>query len=87
MSAGTVSTAREPSVRVGLDVDGLGEARAKANVAFDMFLDLDDKNASSATAAAYEIMIWIGQVGKPYPLGFDEKNSACYTQQLGSFNL
>lgn len=52
-----------------------------------MFMDPDSDNAASATAAKYEMMIWIGQVGKPQPLGFDSGNATCYTQQLGSLNL
>lgn len=87
MSAGTISTARNVSARIGVDASGLDGAAAKANVAFDMFLDLDDKNATSAVDAAYEMMIWIGTVGGPYPLGFDDTNATCYTQQLGSYNL
>lgn len=87
MSAGTISTARSPAARIGLDANGLTDVEAKANVAFDMFLDPDEDKANSATAAMYEIMIWIGQVGDPYPLGFDSENATCYTQQLGSFNL
>lgn len=94
MSAGTISTARQPAglggaarVGGGLDAGGLDDVGAKANVAFDMFLDPDDDDAQSATAAMYEMMVWIGQVGRPYPLGFDSDNATCYTQQLGSLNL
>lgn len=87
MSAGTISTARTPSARVGLDASGLKDVGAKANVAFDMFLDPDPENSESATDAAYEIMVWIGRVGSPLPLGYDSKNATCYTQQLGPFNL
>lgn len=50
-------------------------------------MDPDKDNATSATAAKYEMMVWIGQVGKPQPLGFNSENATCYTQQLGSLNL
>lgn len=76
-----------PLDRVGMDDDSVGSAKAKCNVAFDLFLDLDPDNASSAVNADYEIMVWIGRVGDPYPLGYSSKNATCYTQQLGSFNL
>lgn len=39
MTAGAISTVRNPSSRVGLDTSGLRHVGAKANVAFDMFLD------------------------------------------------
>lgn len=87
MSAGTVTKARVQSSANGVDTSGLNDVGAVANVAFDMFLDPDETNSTSATAAMYEMMIWIGKVGDPYPLGYDEKNATCYTQQLGSYNL
>lgn len=90
MSAGTKSTAHSPSAargRTGLDVGGLRGVGTKANVAYDMFLDADPARAASATTARYEVMVWIGQVGDPYPLGFDSENATCYTQQLGALNL
>lgn len=87
MSAGTKSTAFNPSARIGLDVSALNGVGTKANVAYDMFLDPDEEKSTSATTAMYEVMIWIGQIGNPYPLGFDSENATCYTQQLGSFNL
>lgn len=87
MSAGTLTKALVQSSKSGVDTSGLNDVGAMANVAFDMFMDLDATNSTSATAAMYEMMIWIGKVGGPYPLGYDEKNATCYTQQLGSYNL
>lgn len=87
MSAGTISKAQSSSAYNGVDQDGLENIEAKANVAFDMFLDEDEKMSKSATDASVEIMIWIARVGQPYPLGFDSENATCYTQQLGAFNL
>ncbi|KUI57551.1 Endoglucanase cel12A [Cytospora mali] len=86
-SPGSISTANDPSRRVGLDASGLNDVGAIANIAFDMFMDPDEANATSATAAKFEMMIWIGQIGQPHPLGFDSENATCYTQQLGSFNF
>lgn len=87
MSAGTIRKARLQSSATGVDTSGLNDLGAVANVAFDMFLDPDATNSTSAIAAQYEMMVWIGKVGDPYPLGYDEKNATCYTQQLGSYNL
>lgn len=69
------------------DANGLDDVGAKANIAFDIFMDSDKQKAASATEAKYEMMIWIGQVGDPEPIGFKSDNATCYTQQLGSFNL
>lgn len=87
MSAGTIRKAKVQSSAEGVDRSGLNDLGAVANVAFDMFLDPDLTNSTSAIAAQYEMMVWIGRVGNPYPLGYDEKNATCYTQQLGSYNL
>lgn len=87
MSAGTISKAQSSSAYNGVDHDGLGNIGAKANVAFDMFLDEDEEKSKSATDASIEIMIWIARIGQPYPLGYDSKDATCYTQQLGDFNL
>lgn len=86
-SPGTISTADEAGRLHGLDASGLNDVGAKANIAFDMFMDPDPDKATSATAAKYEMMIWIGRVGTPRPLGFDSDNATCYNQQLGSLNL
>lgn len=87
MSAGTISTAQGPLARIGVDSSGLSNVATKANVAFDLFLDHDGEKSTSALDAGYEIMVWIGRVGQPYPLGYDSNNAVCYTQQLGSLNL
>lgn len=84
---GTVSKAGRAGRLDAFDANGLNDVGTKANIAFDMFMDPDPDNATSATAAKYEMMVWIGQVGNPEPLGFNSKNATCYTQQLGSLNL
>lgn len=86
-SPGSISTAADPSRRVGLDATGLNDVGAIANIAFDMFLDPNPAKSTSATQANYEMMVWIGKIGEPQPLGFDSENATCYTQQLGSYNL
>lgn len=43
------------------------------NVVYDMFIDEDATTSGSTTDAKYEIMIWIGAFGQPWPLGA-EKN-------------
>lgn len=84
---GTISKAEGARRLDALDADGLNDVQTKANIAFDIFMDPDKDNSTSATAAKYEMMIWIGQIGEPQPLGFDAENATCYTQQLGSLNL
>ncbi|KAI7777524.1 hypothetical protein LA080_003418 [Diaporthe eres] len=84
---GTVAKADEAGRLEAFDANGLNDVGTKANIAFDIFMDPDRDNATSATAAKYEMMVWIGQVGKPQPLGFNSENATCYTQQLGSLNF
>lgn len=84
---GTVSKADGARRLDAFDANGLNDVGTKANIAFDIFMDPDKDNATDATAAKYEVMVWIGQVGKPQPLGFNSENATCYTQQLGSLNL
>lgn len=55
-------------------------------MAFDMFADTDAEKAQSATTAATEIMIWIGTVGDPWPIGYN-RNKTCFQQELGGVNL
>lgn len=81
-----MTAGNEPPERLGMAAD-IASVAAKCNVAFDLFLDRDPDKASSAINAGYEIMVWIGRVGQPFPLGWDSQNATCYTQQLGSFNL
>jgi hypothetical protein len=50
-----------------------------ANVAFDMFADLDPAKCSDPVQADVEIMVWVGSVGSPYPL----KHKTLGTQKLG----
>jgi hypothetical protein len=86
-SPGTAATAAGVGRLDVFDATGLDDVGTKANIAFDMFMDSDDKKSQSATAAKYEMMIWIGQVGQPEPIGSKSENATCYTQQLGAYNL
>jgi hypothetical protein len=47
----------------------LDSAGAAANAAIDMFLDQDPQNATAATTASYEVMIWFAQYGYANPFG------------------
>ena len=57
-----------------------------ANVAFDMFADADISKAANSTAAAFEIMIWLGSRGAPYPIGYNLGQSNA-TYHLGDQTL
>lgn len=46
-----------------------------ANVALDVFADLDPAKAAVSTEAAVEIMIWVGSRGNPQPLGYNQGRS------------
>lgn len=54
------------------DADGLIENSVTANVAIDMFADEDVAKAQNETLAKYEILIWLGTIGNPYPLGWNQ---------------
>ena len=69
-----------------IDAGGLDELDTVANIAFDLFADPDSDKALSATTAATEIMIWIGTVGNPWPIGYSSKRT-CFTQALGPIHL
>jgi hypothetical protein len=40
------------------------------NVALDLFVDPDPSLAQNETNAGYEIMVWLGAFGNPYPIGY-----------------
>lgn len=48
----------------------LDTAYVKANVAFDVFLDPNSKNAGDPTKAGYEFMVWLASYGGTQPLGW-----------------
>ncbi|KAK3344522.1 concanavalin A-like lectin/glucanase domain-containing protein [Lasiosphaeria hispida] len=58
-----------------LDADGLTKSRCTANVAFDIWADLDPAHAANESVAGFEIMIWLGVFGSVQPLGWDNKTS------------
>ncbi|KAI9887880.1 MAG: hypothetical protein M1823_000268 [Watsoniomyces obsoletus] len=55
---------------------GLNEAGAVTNVAFDLFLDPDPAKATSTTIPKYEIMIWMGRYGGVLPIGWNGGKAA-----------
>ncbi|KAJ9157977.1 Endoglucanase cel12A [Pleurostoma richardsiae] len=61
---------------------GLRRVGATANVAFDMFADPDVSKAANASTAATEVMIWIGSIGSPWPIGYST-NRTCFKQAVG----
>jgi len=42
------------------------------NVALDMFADANVANATNEHAAMYELMVWFGDYGGPWPLGYSD---------------
>jgi hypothetical protein len=55
------------------------------NVALDMFADTDAKAAQNETMAQYEIMVWYGIFGGPWPLGY--ASGAKMTKSIGDVEL
>jgi hypothetical protein len=50
---------------------------AITNIAWDIFADIDRSAAMVEVQAKYEIMLWLGSVGGPQPLGF--QSGPCLT--------
>lgn len=83
---------RSAGVKIGIgqtvDLDGLTESQCVANVAFDIWADLDPILASNESMAGIEIMLWLGAFGPVQPLGWDNKRSGTRPQlQLGDNHL
>jgi len=57
-----------------------------ANVAFDMFADPDAAACQSETTAQTEIMIWVGRIGGPQPVGSEDEGLAG-TLRVGDADL
>jgi len=57
------------------------DANMICNVALDMFADTDPKAAQNETMAQYEIMVWYGIFGGPWPLGY--ASGAKVTKSIG----
>ena len=71
-----------------VESDGLAKSQCVANVAFDIWADLDPVLASNESAAGIEIMVWLGAFGPVQPLGWDNKTSRSRPQfRLGDNNL
>ena len=65
---------------------GLKAANVMANVAIDIFADVDPVAAQDGVLASYEIMVWVGAVGSPRPLGYSN-GPAQWTQFSGAIEL
>ena len=72
------SSSSEDSALGGLDL--------RANVALDLFADLDPDAAQSEIRASYEIMVWLASFGGVEPIGYSRK-SGCLTQYVGDAPL
>ncbi|KAK0740335.1 concanavalin A-like lectin/glucanase domain-containing protein [Schizothecium vesticola] len=73
---------------LAVDSDGLTKSQCIANVAFDIWADLDPVLASNESMARIEIMLWLGVFGPVQPLGWDNKTSRTRPQlRLGDNNF
>lgn len=63
-----------------------GSLDVRANVALDLFADLDPNAAQSEIQASYEIMIWLATFGGAEPIGYSRR-SGCLTQYIGDVPL
>lgn len=71
----------------GFNVANLASAEVAANVAIDMFLDPNPTAAQNPDSHMYEIMVWFGQIGEAYPIGFYDSDGYQYSQMMGGVNL
>jgi hypothetical protein len=65
---------------------GSGSYDLRANVALDLFADMDPNAAQSEIQASYEIMVWLASFGDVEPVGYSRK-SVCLTQHIGDVSL
>lgn len=72
----------DPSQTTQLDSVGL-----RANVAIDFFLDPSQNRSINPNLPQYEVMIWLGAYGHPYPLGWQNLTQANKTVNGVVFNL
>jgi len=57
---------------VSATTQDLASTGISSNIAWDIFADADANSAGSAAKAHYEIMIWMGSYGNPYPFGYQD---------------
>lgn len=70
-----------------MESDDLTKSQCIANVAFDIWADLDPALAGNESAAGIEIMIWLGVFGPVQPLGWDNTSRTRPRLRLGDNNL
>ncbi|KAH6718717.1 concanavalin A-like lectin/glucanase domain-containing protein, partial [Leptodontidium sp. MPI-SDFR-AT-0119] len=58
------------------ETTALEKLNATANVAFDMFLDPDPRNATSTVSPTFEVMVWLATIGPTYPIGYFNATSS-----------
>ncbi|KAK1751050.1 concanavalin A-like lectin/glucanase domain-containing protein [Echria macrotheca] len=71
---------------VGVDAQGLNDVHCVANVALDIWADMDPALAGNETHAGIEIMIWLGVFGPAWPLGWDKKTTR-FRQTVGGYTF
>ncbi|KAK0716394.1 concanavalin A-like lectin/glucanase domain-containing protein [Lasiosphaeris hirsuta] len=78
-----------PAPNLTLDTAGLTKTQCRANVALDIWADVDPAKAGNETVAGMEIMVWLGVFGDVQPLGWDKKSHNAPRLKLGdhSFTL
>ena len=71
------------------DATALAALDTKADVALDMFLDLDPARASNASAANVEVMVWQAVWGGVWPIGYYAPNddAPSYTLDGAEYRL
>lgn len=67
----------KPTRLLGVDESGIASQSTTANVAFDLFADIDPELAKDEKTASTEIMFWLGMFGYAQPLGYG-RDKACF---------
>ncbi|KAM7184384.1 Concanavalin A-like lectin/glucanase domain containing protein [Naviculisporaceae sp. PSN 640] len=67
----------KPTRLLDVDESGIASQSTTANVAFDLFADVDPELAKNEKTASTEIMFWLGMFGYAQPLGYS-KNKECF---------
>jgi hypothetical protein len=65
----------------------LSDQDVMANVALDLFADLNKTTSLVEAQASYEIMVWINVIGGAKPLGFYKSLASPLTVSVGSTQL
>jgi hypothetical protein len=77
-----MSVASSPAPGTNLSDQGV-----MANVAIDLFADLNKTASLVEAQASYEIMVWVNVIGGAKPLGFYDSRAPPLTASIGSTQL